>query len=538
MQETFNLASSSNPKSSRFSQVLAQCDIYLVGALVLALLGLGLRLYQLDAKSLRLDESYNYGTATGVSSWDLLLGRVYRSGHPPFYYLGLHQWIKYLGNSEFILRLPSVMAGTVEILGLYLAGRSLFNPQVGLIAAGFVVINPFLVSYSQEAGVYSFFAMTSVFMLLFFWRALQSPRLANWLLFSAAAVATLYVHLFTLYLFVAEPLIVLPLVWRRGTSQGQPGSWIGNRLLRGWLVSLSIRALATLLVMPTLSNAAHQPAENPLPSVTLAQMFYRLLKAYTYRLPFLNDNHTFLEMLPVVVSLLLVVVGASPAWSLVRSWFSAQPPNQLIEKQQVGLATYVLAWWLVMPPLIVFGLSFYVHMFAEPYLISGTNFFWLLVANGLLLIWQRLGKLGQVGAVALSITLVAAAIWWLGIIFFDPRADREPWRQAMAYLGDKVAQGDVLLLEPDYDYKVVAYYYQGYEPLPTFLMSAPYSAVQAQMLIKQAQHDQPAHYWLVLRRDDNEIGTNGLLRQQFDKTMHLVSNWHQNVLEIREYVTK
>jgi len=540
MQETFNLTKNLS-KVRRNGKLATHSNWSVFGPVLLVGLGLGLRLFLLDAKSLRLDESYNYGTATGVSSWDLLTGRVYRSGHPPFFYLAWHQWIKYLGNAEFVLRLPMALAGTLQIPAIYLAGCKLFNSQVGLLAALGVTISPFLVSYSQEAGVYSFFATAAACMLGLFWQALISPKLTHWLLFSIAALITLYIHLFTLFLFVVEPLIILPLLLQPNLYPQEQTSKLNPKqsLVRGWLLSMCIRGLALLLVMPTLTNAAHQPAANPLPFVGLPQIFYRLLKTYTYRLPVLIDNHTLPELLPSLIALLLLIVGASPALHFGRNWFAAKS-SPLISPvgSNAGLATYALVGWLTIPPLLVFGLSFIVHAFNEPYLICGTNFFWLLLANGLVLVGQKMGKVGPLVALTCGLALVVAAIWWLGYVYFDPRLDREPWREAGVFLADEATPGDVLVLEPDYDFKVVSYYYLGYLPLPTFLMGTPYSQAKAQELLAQVLHDRPPHIWLIFRHDDLDIVANGFLRQQLDQTTSQTKSWQQNLLEIREYSPK
>ncbi len=540
MQETVNLTKNL-AKMRRNGRLVTHPNWSVLGPVLLVGLGLGLRLYLLDAKSLRLDESYNYGTATGVSSWDLLTGRVYRSGHPPFFYLAWHQWIKYLGNDEFVLRLPMALAGTLQIPAIYLAGCKLFNSRVGLLAALGVTISPFLVSYSQEAGVYSFFATAAACMLGLFWQALVSPKLTHWLLFSLAALITLYIHLFTLFLFVVEPFIILPLLLHPNLYLQAQTTKLNRKqsLLRGWLLSMCIRGAALLLVMPTLTNAVHQPAANPLPFVGLPQIFYRLLKTYTYRLPVLIDNHTLPELLPTIIAGLLLMAGVSPALYFGRNWWAAKAgPLISPDGSNAGLAAYALAGWLITPPLLVFGLSLVVHAFNEPYLISGTNFFWLLLANGLMLVWQRLGKVGPIAALSFGLVLLVGAFWWLGYVYFDPRLDREPWREAGVFLANEATPGDVLVLEPDYDFKVVSYYYLGYLPLPTFLMGTPYSETKAQELLAQALHNRPPHIWLIFRHDDLDIVANGFLRQQLDQSMSLTKSWQQNLLEIREYSPK
>ncbi len=58
--------------------------------------------------------------------------------HMPLYFYFMHYWIKFFGVSEWSLRLPSVILGTLAILMMFLLARELVSPFSSLMASLFV----------------------------------------------------------------------------------------------------------------------------------------------------------------------------------------------------------------------------------------------------------------------------------------------------------------------------------------------------------------------------------------------------------------
>ena len=90
------------------------------------ILGLGLRLVNLN-QSLWLDEAVQAITSQGS-----LLGVFQElSGdfHPPLYHLLMWCWVHSVGNSEIILRLPSVIFGTLTIYVVYLIAKEKWGKE-------------------------------------------------------------------------------------------------------------------------------------------------------------------------------------------------------------------------------------------------------------------------------------------------------------------------------------------------------------------------------------------------------------------------
>src|SRR5215471_10059624 len=83
--------------------------------------GLALRLYRLGAAPLSSQEVYTWDFSH--QSVPFILARLpHMETNPPFYYL-LMKGVTLLGDAEFLLRLPSVIGGSLAIPLVYLLGR-------------------------------------------------------------------------------------------------------------------------------------------------------------------------------------------------------------------------------------------------------------------------------------------------------------------------------------------------------------------------------------------------------------------------------
>lgn len=207
--------------------------------ILVTLLGLALRLYGLSDKSLWHDE---LGTLTYVTSEGGWLDTIRDPlttptiPIPPLFFL-ITRLFMTLGQSVFLLRLPSVLFSALTVPLAYLLGRTLFDRDVGLLGAALLAISPLHIRYAQEARSYAMMACLSILGLYLFWRAAEGETRRWWTGFAVVAVLGLYTHLFTLLsLGVIGILGLFILVQRRGT----PHVW---RFARRYVVSLAVIAL-------------------------------------------------------------------------------------------------------------------------------------------------------------------------------------------------------------------------------------------------------------------------------------------------------
>jgi hypothetical protein len=115
------------------------------------------------------------------------------------------------------LRSVAARAGVAIVPIAYLSARELLSRRAGLLAAAFVVVNPFMIWYSQEARSYMLLAALSGASFLCFIRARRDPSrrwLAWWAGTSALALMT---HFFAGFLVAPEAVWLLWVARTRAT---------------------------------------------------------------------------------------------------------------------------------------------------------------------------------------------------------------------------------------------------------------------------------------------------------------------------------
>jgi mannosyltransferase len=235
--------------------------IYLVAAVTM--IGAVLRLWELGSQSLWLDEVFT----ARVAPLDVagILGAI-RSDldTPPLHPLVVHAFLA-LGDSEFVLRLPSALAAIISIPLMYIVARRLLGRRTGLLAAMLMAWSPFAVYYAQEARMYGLvltFALLTLYCLL---RGLDGVEPIHpylpWLGFIISSALGIYTHFFGFFvlgLAVLYAAIRLVVDWRAGQRHA-----VQHKVL--YLV-LSLVAIAALYLpwLPVLSSFFRENyAQNP-----------------------------------------------------------------------------------------------------------------------------------------------------------------------------------------------------------------------------------------------------------------------------------
>jgi len=183
-------------------------------ALLFLLISLGsfLRLYKLDNKGLWFDEIGEVIVASSNSISDVLLGASHHLA-PPLDYLILHVFLHF-GNSDFIVRFPSVIFGILSIPLIYKIGKLLFGVKEGLIGAFLLSIAPMHIWYSQETRMYSLFVFLSLLSLLFFIKAINENTVMTWLGFIISTTLNMYTHYFAFFIILIYLLFLIVLVFK------------------------------------------------------------------------------------------------------------------------------------------------------------------------------------------------------------------------------------------------------------------------------------------------------------------------------------
>ncbi|HZE05586.1 MAG TPA: glycosyltransferase family 39 protein [Solirubrobacteraceae bacterium] len=149
---------------------------------------------------------------TGISLHPLtqIPGILRYDGNPPLYYMLLHIWMSWFGDSERATHTLSLVVGELTIpLGAWTAWR-LFGRRTAIMAALLFAFNAWLTEYAQETRMYELVALlglaaTAGFLLGFVYR-----RRRYLLLFGGALMLMLYTHSWGVFFFVGSAISLIP----------------------------------------------------------------------------------------------------------------------------------------------------------------------------------------------------------------------------------------------------------------------------------------------------------------------------------------
>lgn len=365
--------------------------------LVIAL-GFALRLFHLDSQSLWYDEAFSAEEAE-KSPFQIFNGE-FGHNHPPFHSIALHYWGR-IGQSDFLLRLFSVLAGTLGIAATYTLGRLVFDSRVGLAAAAITAVAPYQVFYSQEVRMYSTLFLATTILLISYVRAVASDSRRWWAACALSAIWGMYVQYWIGFVLLG---LHLDLLLRRPKGKR---SWTGLAL-----VDFSV-ALAFAPWLHIFVNRAGAIARGEfwLTRPGLA----RLLSApYAFTLSKLVSE----KLVPfafAVVLFLFIVTHLQAGRELVRR-----------ARDGAGLGLLLCAFWS--PLLLTFMISQWRSVYLERTLIVAAPALYLLLSWGAIRTRERYVNL----ALLIIVGLFAANA--LHNWYFNPDYGKPPFRTAAQFL--------------------------------------------------------------------------------------------------------
>tara|TARA_R110000868_G_scaffold411753_2_gene708861 strand:+ start:10929 stop:12569 length:1641 start_codon:yes stop_codon:yes gene_type:complete len=184
--------------------------------LLIVMLGASGRVYGLGELSLWFDECFCWKMSTYPLSeqWERAAG----DNHPPLFYFFLKLWTLLMGHSPAAVRLFSVFAGIVTILGAFLLVREIETDvfqcskndarsiKPALFAAVLIALSPFQIEWAQTVRMYALGAALSVWSTWALLRALTAPvpRIRDWILYALLAAGLIYTHYFGFFILAAH----------------------------------------------------------------------------------------------------------------------------------------------------------------------------------------------------------------------------------------------------------------------------------------------------------------------------------------------
>jgi hypothetical protein len=215
--------------------------------------------FQLSADILWLDELYSLSNM-GVFATPYDLSAVIASltehspNHVPLYFFLGARWAGFVGWSPLSMRYLSLLVGLLLIAWTYRFAADLLDRRDALIAALLLSTSGFVLMYFHEIRMYSLLLLLTVIHAWLYWRltSASSAQRLHWLCFIVTAVALLYTHVFSLFVFVGLGLRHLLHFSNIRRWRGVVAAWLVSalaflpylpRFLRGALVERTIPAL-------------------------------------------------------------------------------------------------------------------------------------------------------------------------------------------------------------------------------------------------------------------------------------------------------
>jgi len=213
-------------------RALAQLG-WLASGLLMGALGL----LRIDRPGLWEDELAAWGMTT--VRWDEVsdLLRLTDVVIAPYYIL-LRGWTELVGDSDVMLRLPSVLAMAGSAAMIAALGSRLVSPRVGLLAGVLFALLPVTSRYAQEARPYALTTFFAVLATLLLTRAFDRPKFWRWTAYTLAVALLGVLHPVALALLAGHGFAVLltraRLFWRWlpaaivGAAPAAPLLYLGN----------------------------------------------------------------------------------------------------------------------------------------------------------------------------------------------------------------------------------------------------------------------------------------------------------------------
>ena len=151
--------------------------------IIILLVGLGLRLWNLNRPEGIWNDEY---TAYSISMLKFpfnFFEDIKTNCHAPLHYFYIKLWVQIFRNSDFMLRLSSLVPNLMGCLVMYFVGKNYQSKdnsiKIGLACATISAISSFLIYFSQEVRIYSMIFLLTSLILLFSIKMYNAPSKKN-----------------------------------------------------------------------------------------------------------------------------------------------------------------------------------------------------------------------------------------------------------------------------------------------------------------------------------------------------------------------
>ena len=402
--------------------------------LVILLLGLFLRIYNLTEESLWFDEGFAIRLASlgVVQIWEDEL-------HPPLYFILLHVWTNFWGISEFSTRFLSLIFGFLAIFMIYKVGKLIYSKEVGLLSSLLLALSEFHIYYSQEVRMYSLMTLLTLFSFYCFIKLLKVRNRMYLIGYILSSSLLIYTHIFGVFIIIAQNIYIVPtFVLSKKVYKLNFKRWI--------LLQTIIIILYTPYIVVLLSQISPKGLGIAEPSIySIIQTFF------TYSGGGWTVRGIIIGLLFLLLALFALVTIEKVKGSIDWKDFFKSIENY---RWNIGLSDvntiYLLLLWLLTPVLLPFIFSKFYSIYKIRATIGASLAFYLLTAKGINNIkFNSVKRIRNIDfdykCLKLVIIGIIITISLFNVYSIYVRVDKEQWRDAVYYIEKNAETGDLLL---------------------------------------------------------------------------------------------
>ncbi len=406
------------------------------GLIVLSVL---LRIYRLGYESLTLDEMASINVAKKS------IGEIVsiRSNNPPLYYLILHFMINLFGDSEFSIRFPSVIFGSISIYLIYSIGKNIFDKNVGILSAFILSISIFHILFSQTARFYSLLVLLVLLSNYYFIKILEDsdPKKdkKNTLRYMISTLLMIYTHGYGLLYLIFQNIYYL--LFKKNIS------------IRYWL---KVQGIIILFFIPWINNMIDSFSTGGIggegtnwiqqPSIF---SLYDLFRFYAGT----NDIGVFIFIIVCMMDIFIIKNIDHPY--LKDSNRSNIQNNSIIPNKNPFDRRNFLFLWLFFPIVV----SFIISLISKPiyinrYVIGSLPAFLIILSKGII-------DLRKYSMILTPITIMVLVLPTISSMeAYYNNLDQEQWRDAANYIESNIRNDEIILLYVANIDRPFGYYYK------------------------------------------------------------------------------
>lgn len=407
---------------------------------IIYLVGIVLRFINIDTRPLDGDEGI-VAKMIYDNSWQFAISEIARDVHPPLYYLLTKLSLSIFGVSEFSLRLVSAISGILLVVAVYYFAKEFLNKKIALVSSLIVAISAYLIYFSQEARMYSLFALLAVLSYYFFLKYLKKDKLVYLVFYILSTVLLIYTQ-YLGFVIIFSQLLLFFIDFKNNQK-------FLFKILISW-------GLILILFIPQLGTFYNQflgrTSENISISFSLKEKISNFIGAF-YRF---SASRIFLDLNPSGIKKLLI---SSPIDFLIFTISLLVPLYLLIIGLIESFKKYRQFFYFfiiisILPILLILVSSEIAHA-ANRYLIFLSPFYFILIAIGVLLTWKGYKKI---------IVILYFFILLFGLYnYYFLEIKLQGSNSVANYLSKKYSPNDIVLIKGSYgggDEWVFNYYWK------------------------------------------------------------------------------